>query len=378
MNSVPLSGDIYDDQEFRAIMSSHYIRELAFESAAVIIGNSISKCEFKTYQKGLEIKGQEYYLWNVEPNKNQNSSAFLHKLIHQLLRMNECLVIEYNGQLLVADSFQRKPYALYDDVFTQVTVGDFPFSQSFSGADVLYFQHQQVNIMQLVGCLNDSYDKLLEYSMKAHQRSRGSRGTMDISAIAKGAPDFNKTLDDMLQNRLKKFFTADNAVLPLFEGWKYSEVGGKTYSNESTRDIRAMIDDIYDFTAKALNIPPTLLRGDIAGMKDGIDMLLTFCIDPLTDNLQEEINRKRNGRAGFLAGNYLQIDTKAIKHVDLLSVSTAIEKLIGSSVFCVNDIRKLCGEQIIDEPWAWQHWMTKNFSATDALLNPMQGGDPNI
>ncbi len=63
------------------------------------------------------MKKAEYYLWNVEPNRNQNSSAFLTKLIGKLYRNNEALVIESNGQLLVADSFEKVKYALYDYTF---------------------------------------------------------------------------------------------------------------------------------------------------------------------------------------------------------------------------------------------------------------------
>lgn len=86
------------------------------------------------------------------------------------------------------------------------------------------------------------------------------------------------------------------------------------------------------------------------------------------------INRKRYGYAGFKNGNYVQIDTKAIKHVDLLSVSTAIDKLIASGAFCINDIRKLTGETIIDEAWANQHFMTKNYATVADLLESLQEG----
>src|SRR5690606_33969642 len=99
-----------------------------------------------TFFKGKGVQEREYYLWNIEPNKNQNSSAFLHKLIAKLYRNNECLVIEQNGQLLVADSFVRKPYALYDDVFTQVQVEDFTFDRPFNQSEVLYYKLNEENI----------------------------------------------------------------------------------------------------------------------------------------------------------------------------------------------------------------------------------------
>lgn len=91
---VPVSydGDLFD--EYESLIGDIYIREMAFWSAVNLVANAVSKCEFKTYLNGNEVKGPEYYLWNIEPNKNQNSSVFLHKLISKLYRNNECLVIE--------------------------------------------------------------------------------------------------------------------------------------------------------------------------------------------------------------------------------------------------------------------------------------------
>lgn len=374
---ISLADDLWGDPELSKMYADYCFRELAFESAVNVIARCVSKCEFKTFQYGKEVKEREYYLFNVEPNGNQNSSAFLHQWIHKLYHDNECLVIEQNGQLLVADSFQRKAYVLYDDVFTGVTVGDLTFDKPFFGADVLYCQLHQQNARKLLSGIYESYLALMNRAVKAFHRSQAIRGTMSFDTMAQGDPRFEDRLKETLDKKMRTFFASDHAVLPLFSGWKYDEMNKRTYGNDSTRDIRCMIDDIFDMTAKAFNIPPALLRGEVAGLDSALDMFLTFCIDPLCDMLQEEINRKRNGYAGFAAGNRIQIDTKCIKHVDLLSVSTAIDKLIASGAFCVNDIRALVGEEPIDEPWAWQHWMTKNYATTEELLDAMKGGGEN-
>ena len=73
-----------DWPEFFSLMDNVYIRELAFWTCVNKIANALSKCEFRTYYGGKEIKKAEYYLWNVEPNRNQNASAFLTKLIGKL------------------------------------------------------------------------------------------------------------------------------------------------------------------------------------------------------------------------------------------------------------------------------------------------------
>jgi len=374
--AIPLSGtdlNAYAD-EYSSVMGEIYVREMAFWSAVNLVANAVSKCEFKTFLEGKEVKQKEYYLWNFEPNKNQNSSAFMHKLIAQLYRKNECLVVEQNGQLLIADSFEKKEYVLYEDVFSQVTVKDFTFNRSFVQSEVLYFTLSECDMRKVVNGLYESYNRLLSYSMKAYQKSRGTKGVFKYDTLPVAGTPEREAFDSLVNEKIGKWLTGDNAALPLGRGQDWKELEHKTYNNENTRDIRAQIDDISDFTCKAFGIPPALLRGDVQGVSDALDNFLTFCIDPLTDMLSEEINRKRNGYYGMANGNYLKIDTKQIKHVDLLSVSSAIDKLISSGVFCVNDIRELVGESIIEEPWAYQHFITKNYMPFNEAL-AIQGGD---
>ncbi|HBV86890.1 MAG TPA: phage portal protein [Desulfosporosinus sp.] len=363
--------------EYSGLMADIYFRELAFWSAVNIIANAVSKCEFKTFLNGKETKGNEYYLWNIEPNKNQNSSGFIHKWISQLYRNNECLIIGHNEQLLVADSFIRTPYALFDDVFTGVTVGDFTFKRSFNQSEVLYWQLSSQDMRKVINGLYQSYSKLIAYSMKYYQKSRGTKGKFEYETLPVNGTEERKIFNSLVNEKFKAWLEADNGVIPLGKGQKFTELTSKTYSSEGTRDIRAMINDIFDFTAKGFNIPPALLRGDIQGTSDAVDQLLTFGIDPLTDMFSEEIIRKRVGRTDYLKGTYLQIDTKAIKHIDLLSVANAIDKIIGSGAYCINDIRKACGDSVIDEPWANQHFMTKNYSTVADLLAALEGGNPS-
>lgn len=365
--------DYYD--EYASLAFDVYVREMAFWSAVNLISRTISKCEFKTYLNGEETRGREYYLWNIEPNKNQNSSRFLNKLIAKLYRDNECLVIESSGQLIVVDSFNHDEYALYDDVFSQVQVGDFTFDRKFVQSEVLYWKLNDENMRKLINGLYDSYSKLIAYSMKAYRKSRGTKGIFKYDALPTKGSLEEEVFNKLINEKIEKWLNSDSAALPLGRGQEWHELQHKTYSNESTRDIRAQIDDIFDFTARVFGIPPALLRGDVQDTSKAIDQLLTFCIDPLADMLQEEINRKRNGYDGFNKGTYLSIDTTRIKHIDLFDVATPIEKLIGSGVFSVNEVRKAAGADLIDEEWANQHFITKNYETIEKALKALEGGE---
>lgn len=356
--SVPLSGSelrlALEDVD--VLTGDIYVRELAFWSAVNLIANAVGKCEFRTYLKGKEVREREYYLWNVEPNKNQNSCGFIHELIAKLYRENECLVIEHNGELLIADEFKREAYAVLDDLFTEVTVKGLKFERVFSQSEVLYFVLNNQDMRRLVNGLYTNYSRLLAHLMKMFPKTRGMRGVFNYKALPVSGTEQRKNFDELINIRFKEFLNSADAILPLGEGQSFSDIGSKTYAAESSRDIRALIDDVSDFTSKAFGIPPALLRGNVEGVRDAMDGFLAFCIDPLIDMLSEEINRKRIGYSGFADGTKVEIDTSTIRHIDVLNDAGEIYKLTLSGVFSINDIRRVLGQPLIGEDWANEYF----------------------
>lgn len=378
--------EILSDPSVQGAVMDVYIRELAFWTCVNKIANAISKCEIRTYKNGKEVKEKEYYLWNVEPNRNQNATAFFTKLIGQLYRNNEALVVEVNGQLYVADSYGKENYALKDWVFTGITIDDYQLSESRRMAEVLFFELNSRDMRVLLAGMYESYAQLLVYAQNAYRKSRGHKGVLDIAGIAQEQDNFEKTFEELMTNHFKTFFEKDNAVLPLFDGYTYTDISqnAKTYSTESTRDIKALVDDIFEFTARGFAFPPSLAKGDVQDTSKAVDELLTFVIDPLVKMIQQEINRKRSGYSGWKKGTYIRVDTLAVKHIDIFDIATPVDKLISSGAFTINDILEVIGKPRIEEEWADQHFMTKNYSIVQDMLDEMrsetvinEGGEKN-
>lgn len=78
--------------ELRNAAQELRIRDLAFQACVNMIANAVGRCEFQVYKRGKLVQDAAYYKWNVEPNKKQTSSAFMHKLIYTLLSENEALM----------------------------------------------------------------------------------------------------------------------------------------------------------------------------------------------------------------------------------------------------------------------------------------------
>ena len=176
-----------------------------------------------------------------------------------------------------------------------------------------------------------------------------------------------------MENQIKPFLQSENAILPEYNGYDFQNMAPQ--GRGTSRDIKALYDDIFEFTAKAFNIPKILQSGEVAGMTDVMNWWLTICIDPLCDQLQEEINRKRYGYTEWKRGNYLRIDTSSLIHFDMFAQANNVDKLVSSGVFTVNMILQAAGIPPIDEEWADEHFITKNYAPIAEVLKSVQGGE---
>ena len=374
-NKVPITCASMD------ILGEIYIRELAFNLVVNKIANAISKCQMNIYTDNKRDRNEEWYRWNVSPNPNQSSPVFWAKLIYQLYDNNEALIIPINGNLYVADSFiVNKQYAFYDYRFESIQIDDFSLSRAFRQNEVFYFQ---LNNKKMVTYLNGTmtlYTGLIKAAYSSYMASNGNKGFLKISQFAEQEDDFQEYFNQLVNEDFKKFFESSNAVMPLYEGYEYESLGN-TGTQTNTRDIKALIDDVIQTTANAFNMPTSIAIGNVQDTSKAIDEFLTFCIDPLIRILEAEITRKSFTQSQVINGSYVKFDTTAIKHIDLLDVATAIDKLISSGCFTINDIRKTIGADEIDEPWANQFFMTKNYSTIEDLMNQLnnttdtKGGD---
>ncbi len=102
------------------------VRELAFNLISNKIANAVSKCTVNVYENNRRVKNDEWYRWNIQPNRNQSATQFWAKLINHLYENNEALVVVNNEELYVADDYQ-----LNDDSAFFVTLFSACYSKQF-------------------------------------------------------------------------------------------------------------------------------------------------------------------------------------------------------------------------------------------------------
>lgn len=353
---------VYINQKLENQKCKLAIEDFSIQMAINMLAGIIAKCEFCTYIKGKKKKADEYYLWNIEPNVNQNSSQFIQELVSRLLYYNEALVVEVNGQLIIADNFIQTEYAIYPNSFTSVTRGTLKFDKTFYMQDVLYFKLNNQDIRALLSQLMDGYSELLNMAVGKYKRAGGRKGIAKVKRTNGGDKKFQEQLKTLFTKKFKAYFEAENAVVDLPNGVDYEEITGEgsKKSTSEVNDIANITKEAMSRTAQAFRMPPALLQGDITDVDKLVDELLTFCIDPIVDLIQTEINRKRYGKAAYLAGTYLRIDTTCVKHIDIFSIANQADKLIQDSIYSVDELREKIGDAALNTWWSKQHIRTKN------------------
>lgn len=358
--------------------AEYSLLSLCYGICVDMIANALGRCEFRTYMGNEETQGPEYYLWNVEPNVNQNSTMFLHKLVHQLYRKNEALVVTIRRRdtqgdaLIVADSWDPpEDGPARRNEYKNVTVGEFTFSKTFSESDVLHLKLNHVNIKPYLTAVSRAYERMVTIAQTLYTWDRGQHWKVHVAGIANGDNDFMKNFSDYVDKQVKPFFNNQAAVLPEFDGWTFEPVQSSGNASSDTRDIRAMIEDVFDFTARTLMIPAVLVNGTVEGTADANSRFLSYCLDPLCDQLQEEIVRKRYGYDEWRRGNTLRVDSSSILHFDLFANAANIEKIIGSGTFTINDVRRAANQAPIDASWANESHMTLNIARADQVTRTL-------
>lgn len=368
-------------KELYEAAQEYQIRQLCFAVCVNMIANALARCEVRTFRNHQEIQERDYYLWNIEPNTNQNSTAFWHKVAGELLENNEALIISTRRKdgtegIVVADDWQPpKVYPSRMNEYKGVRVGDMTYDKTFLEKDVLHLVLNHINVKPVIDGMYQSYYRLVDAAVTHYQRDHGQHWKVHVDQMAQGGENWAKDFQKMIEEQVRPFLNSNVAILPEFDGYKYENESGS--GNSTTRDIRAMVDDIFDFTAKALQIPAVLVQGQVSGAENALERFLGGCIDPICDQIQEEINRKRYGFERWKAGEYVRVDSSAIQHFDLFANAPNVEKLVGSGAFTINDVLRAANQPTINEPWANEHFLTKNIATLQEAaqsLSAQEGG----
>lgn len=358
------------------LTSEIYFKALAIQSCINLIANALSRAEFQTFERGEEVRRDNYYLFNVEPNPNKSASKFWRDVISSLVYDNECLVVQNGEHFYVADSFSVDRYAFREYIYKDIIIDGLRLNRSYVESEVFHFELHNEKIRDIIDGLYTSYSKLIAAAQTNYKRNNAPRGKLKIPTNYSQTEKGQKELDDLFKNKFKRFFEAEGgAVLPLPNSLEYEELASNigVKGGADNKEIRAFINDIFDFVAIALQVPPQLIKGDVADTEKVVDNLLMFCINPLAELIADEVNRKYYGKRAFLERTYLRVNTSMIRAHDIKEIAGALETLLRIGAYSVDDCLKALGMEPLGTEWSTTRWMTKNYAPIEIVI--AGGGD---
>lgn len=347
-----------------------YLKRMAIDRVINFVSRTVSTTEFKYIVNNKTSKEAAHQNWmyklNVKPNENQNASDFWQKLVYKLIYDNEVLVIKTDSNdLLVADTFNRTPYALYPDSFSEVTIENYVYARSFSRNEVWYMQYNNEDLENFIAGLYGDYGELFGRMIEVNMRNNQIRGIVSIDAqqALKSVKDKDgKSASERLKTITEKMFSAFKkdsvAIVPKVNGYEYNEVssGGKS-SNQSVDELKKLKNDFISEVAGAVGVPPSLILGDMAQAEEQTEFFLKFTIKPLIKKIQTELTAQLIDSNDYMNGHRIRAIGPDIKNI--IELADKIDKVISSSGFNKNEVRYEFGFDATDD--GDEFILTKNY-----------------
>lgn len=342
-----------------------YLKFMAIDTVLNFVGRTMS-----TVKIGIESKEWDYIL-NVRPNSDNSAAAFWQKFFYKLMANNEILVVvSDDNQLLIADSFYRNEYAVYEDTFNDVIVKDYAFKRTFKMSEVIYVEYNNDKLSKFTkGLFDDSgelYGRILEVAMRNNQ-IRASVGIDSTGTLKDDKDAGGRTRTEKLQGFIDKVYnsyrTNSVAIVPKMKGFEYEEYTNKQgVSNQSLEELTKMATSLIDDIANMIGVPTALIYGEKSEMDSNIKAYKKLCIIPLAKKLQDELNAKILLKSEYLKGQ--RVEVFGMLPPDPLELATQADKLVSSGMFYIDEARDMFEYEPLPDGKGQIQLITKNYEQT--------------
>lgn len=360
---VPEVGFEFEDLE--RMFGNLQLKSLAIDKSAEFIARIFAKSVFK-YQENGKVKPSDWdYLLNVRPNKNESASDFWQKVVYRLITKNEVLIfLTTDDQLLVADSYTRTKYAVYDDVFEFVTCRGFTFEKRFRMSEVIFLQYNNNRLQDYISDLFADYEKLHTRLVEALARNNQIRGTLKTKNNGSFDKEMLAKLQSYAEILFKSFNTKTIAIVPAQDGMEYTEHTNTTgTSNISVDELKKFRRQFDDEVADILGIPTALSHGDMANLENSQKMFNSYCYQSLVKKMSDGLNFALVSRRKYERNNLFVIIGEGQK--DKFALAENIDKLISSGAMTRNEVRSELGLESV--PGGDKFLITKNYQLGEQL-----------
>jgi HK97 family phage portal protein len=347
-----------------------YIKKMALETCINFVGRAISQSEFRYMKNGKRQLNDWHYLLNVRPNTDQSAADFWHDFVYRLIYENEVLVIlSDNNDLLIVDDFERVEYAVYPDVFRNVTVKDYTFRRTFTMDEVWHITYNNEKLSTFMEGMFKDFGDLFSRMIETSMRNNQIRATVGLDSNQPLTTDSTSKLQKFIDKLFAAFKNNSIAIVPKLKGFEYSEASDGSHNGKSIDELTKLKKSVIDDVANILGIPSALVHGELSDFETAIKAYIRFGNNPLIKRIKDELNAKIITKDDYLSGE--EIKVLGLTDKDILEYAGQIDKLASSGTFNRNELREMVGKERSDNPELDKFIITKNYQYADEV----EGGE---
>ena len=336
-----------------------------------ILTTFLSDVEWKTYKGNEFVKGDEWFRFNIAPNRKETAPEFYGKLATKLIYEHRALIIETaTKEFFIADGYNfkgGKELLMKDNVFTDVMIGDITLNRTFKENDTCMYikAPQNDNVDSIFASMAADFQTLKDLISEGADKALGMKLSLTLSAQAKNKYD-KKTLK-AIQDVYQPLMSSRNGVFITYKGEELTDLTERQRGSEVQQVLEAVENnikvnnEILCNVGMAYGIPKKMMTGEYnTDNGDVYPMAITMFAKPIFNILSKKFTYFILTREDVLNGSRVVADLSSIKFIDPLSLAGAIDKLIGSGAYTINEVREKVGDDPVEDGDI--RFITKNYA----------------
>lgn len=346
--------------------------QYAFLVVNNILGTFLTNVDWKTYKTGQVVKGEEWFRFNLAPNRRETAPEFYSKLASKLVYEGQALIIETaTKELFIADQYEFKngqPLQMRDNTFINVMIGDVQINRTFKENDSCMFikapGHYE-RLMTIADQMGVDFRELKELIMEGAQKALGMKLSLNLGANAKNK--FDQTYLNQLNTAYKPLMEARDAVFITYKGETLTDLTEKQRGSEVQQVLTAVENnfkinnEILKCIGSVYGIPNKFMTGDFTADNNSLyEMAVTMFGKTYLTLLSKKFTYFVLTREDIINGSKVEANLNSIKFIDKLSMATAVDKFIGSGAYNRNEVREMLDDDPVEDGDIY--FITKNYA----------------